>query len=524
MLGATRIPRAETATGTLSSALFRSYLVLALLAAVVAGSSPQLWIALVLLILQGLMLYRPMPPHIDLCLTLATVLLAPLGLAPLVGPFFAAALILPGLMLLDAQLRDLAALQNVPPFRPGKRSSPTLNSLAIAVLAVGFLGLIVASATILLVAAALFLGLVARLGYILVAARDMPLKAESMELRVLAGEERTTHFRLQNEASFSLRVDLSSPSPWLRLPKPEVDLGPGAAADIEVTAAPPLAGPAQPTIEAMLIDPWGFLFWGIDIYPLRLRVIPRAQYAVWLARRYLEQTGRQQPVSPNALNRIRGVEYLRHRQYQPGDRLKDLDWRRTARFREPIVKEYSESPEGGAVILVNLVAGDAEEADWLGYHLVTSALTAARAGISSALAAYNQHEAVLVTGPLRPRETLKQALRVSDEITLASREERLLAPPNLSRLRRSVRSLYRNGSGGVGSNLGEILQREIEALEDLTREHPLTTALGGALTGSPSPKTITVISRWNHDTEALAVTLPRLKIQGYRVLDLRPRP
>jgi len=521
MLEAIRIPRAETTTRTLSSALFRSYLVLVLLAAVLAGPSPQVWIALVLLVVQGLMLYWPLPPRIDLPLTLAAILLAPLGLATLVGPFFAAALILPGLPLLDVQLQDLAALQNPPPFRGGRRSSPTLNSLAIMVLAVGLLGLMAGSATILIVAAILLLGLVTRLGYILVAAGSMPLEAESVGLRVLAGEEKHARFHLQNETPFSLRVALSSPIPWFSLLRQDIDIAAGAAEDVEVTATPPLAGPMQPAIQALLLDPWGFLRCGIDIYPLKLHVIPRARYAAWLARRYLEQTGRQQPVSADALVRIRGVEYLKHRQYQPGDRLKDLDWRQTAKFREPIVKEYSEPQGGGTVILINLVAGDAEEVDWLGYHLVTSALTAAQEGIPSALAAYNQQETVLATGPLHPRETLKHALHVSGAIALVSREERLLVPPDLLRLRRSVRSLRGNGSDGTGRALGEMLQREIEALEDLARGHPLTSALRRGLRRSQPPATITVISRWNHDTEALAVTLPRLRDQGYRILDLR---
>jgi hypothetical protein len=143
--------------------------------------------------------------------------------------------------------------------------------------------------------------------------------------------------------------------------------------------------------------------------------------------------------------------------------------------------------------------------------------------LPSALAAYNHQEAVLVTGPLHPRETLKHALRVSGEIALVRREERLLAPPNLLRLRRSAQNLRGNGSGGPRGTLGEVLQREIEALEDLARGHPLTSTLLSGLRGSPPPATITVISRWNHDAEALAVTLPRLQGQGYRVLEIGSR-
>jgi hypothetical protein len=140
----------------------------------------------------------------------------------------------------------------------------------------------------------------------------------------------------------------------------------------------------------------------------------------------------------------------------------------------------------------------------------------------SALAADNHQETVLVTDPLPPQETLKHALRVSGDIALVRREERLLAPPNPLHLRRSVRNLGGNGSGKAGSALGEILQREMEALEDLTHAHPLTS-LRRVLKGTPPPATITVISRWNHDAEALAVTLPRLQAQGYQVLEIGSR-
>ena len=166
------------------------------------------------------------------------------------------------------------------------------------------------------------------------------------------------------------------------------------------------------------------------------------------------------------------------------------------------------------------MASDAEEADWLGYHVVTSALTAARQSIPSALAAYDDQGAIVATGTLHPREALKHALRVSEQVALVDRQERLLAPPDLLQLRRAVRSLVGDRSNGSQSALGEVLRREIEALEDLAHGHPLTLTLRRVLIGSPPPAMITVVSHWNHDVEALAVVLPRLRGLGYRIIDL----
>jgi hypothetical protein len=185
-----------------------------------------------------------------------------------------------------------------------------------------------------------------------------------------------------------------------------------------------------------------------------------------------------------------------------------------------VVKEHLDPQAVGAVLLVNLVAADPEEADWLAYHLVSTALTAAREGVATALAAYDQQEMALATASLHPRESLKRALKLSERVTILARHDRLLALPNLPRLRRRVRILGGDGIDGGGAGFGKMVQLELEALEQLARDHPLTVALPRVWRGSPPPATVTVISQWNHDAEALAVVLPRLRGQGYAVLDL----
>ena len=222
----------------------------------------------------------------------------------------------------------------------------TLNSLTVTLVAAGLLGFTAGNVTILSVSAVLLLSLLARLGHVLVVTRGMPVVADSVGLRVLVGEEGHAEFHLRNETPFPLRIFLSSLDPWLSLSANEMNIGARGVEAIGVTATPPLAGPGRPVIHATLLDPWGLLWKGVETFPLNLRVIPRARYAAWLARRYLEQTGRQQAAATvGQLNRIRGVEFERLRQYQPGDRLKDIDWRHITKSRVPVVKEYLD-PQG----------------------------------------------------------------------------------------------------------------------------------------------------------------------------------
>jgi uncharacterized protein (DUF58 family) len=253
-----------------------------------------------------------------------------------------------------------------------------------------------------------------------------------------------------------------------------------------------------------------------------LLVIPRARFAEWLARKYLEGpaiSGLPIPFSSSTRSGKRGgVEYYSNRPYELGDRLKDIDWKHSFKFQKLIVKEYREAWGLRNIVAVNLETADVEEADELAYNLIMVLLTLAQEGYPVSIAAYCRHGAAQVTPPLSPQEGLLRGLRLMGEITLSEPPQRFLAPPDLLKLRRFIEAL-----SGLGDNLGSLLEAlkfQRQALERAAEEHPASRALCQAIHQISPPATITLLSNWGHDAEPLAVMVDRLHQRGYTFITL----
>jgi len=266
------------------------------------------------------------------------------------------------------------------------------------------------------------------------------------------------------------------------------------------------------------------------IQPVELQVIPRARYAAWLAQRYLEQAGgvgaglATIPPGHPAKGSQRGLEYLGSRPYQPGDLLRDVDWRHTFKLNELVTKERVETPDLSVILAVNLAVRDAEEADRLAHGLITCALTLARASIPTALAAYDHTRVVETTSPPGdPRLILRRALRLSQDIVFLPPVERFLQPPDFPRLRRALGQLTLAQSEPA-RRLRSLLELEYHAWQEAVRDHPATRALQAATRQGASPALVSVVSLRNHDAEALDISLERLHRRGFRTLALTPLP
>jgi len=182
-----------------------------------------------------------------------------------------------------------------------------------------------------------------------------------------------------------------------------------------------------------------------------------------------------------------------------------------------MIKEYTDAGKQAVIIAVNLAVSDIEEADKLAFHLITTALTLARQAVPAALVAYNQERVILTTTVTDPAQTLKQAMRVVRDIKPAEMTSRCLQPEAMGKLRRNMTRL-RSATSEPAQRLLSILDFKQQAIEQVARNHIATAALSRAIQRVPPPALIVLISRMNHDAEALMVTIDKLERKGYSTL------
>jgi uncharacterized protein (DUF58 family) len=209
----------------------------------------------------------------------------------------------------------------------------------------------------------------------------------------------------------------------------------------------------------------------------------------------------------------RGVEYYGSQLYQPGDSLKNIDWKHSLKYNEMITKEFAESHVQSAVILINLAVGDAEEADELAYNIITTAITLAQENIPAALAVYDHEGVRITTATLQPRQLLLESLRIAQEMVTFVNPVKYLSPPDVTRLKTNIGRLRLLDSQAAGT-LSQLLQIEYDNLNYAARHNPATRALSQAFIKNDKQANIVVISRYNHDVEAMAFNKHSYTIKG----------
>ncbi|MFH1484664.1 MAG: DUF58 domain-containing protein, partial [Chloroflexota bacterium] len=421
-----------------------AYVILILLTAGLLSPMPHAALALLLLAMGTYATWRPPRAEVGLSLTLSTLVLMPLAVQPWAGSLSAAVLAIPALPLLDRSLRESSLSQPFMDANEGRAATGTLKSLGTTLFLLLASSALVASETLAFTTIILASYIIGTLGRVFYAIPRTPLEESKTQLRVVTGSIGKAVTAIRPRTKIGLRLALRPRYSWVRARPSELVLL-GREASVTLTIEPPLAGSSKPELQASVSDPWGLIQTTQTLEPVALHVIPKAKHAAWLARKYLEMTapGTASTALTTGTSKPRwwgggGIEYYDSRSYQPGDRMKDVDWKHTLKLGQLIVKEYIDARRQPAVIAVNLAVGSPQEADWLAYTLVNSALTLATEFVPTALAAYDGERVVLTTAPLAPREVVKAALKLVDRIVLTQPAERLLHSPDIGRLRRSI--------------------------------------------------------------------------------------
>ncbi|MFQ5996056.1 MAG: DUF58 domain-containing protein [Dehalococcoidales bacterium] len=519
--------------------LCQIYVLFVLLAATFLLALPYSLLALALLLVMLLITWRPLRPKLNAVITIMAIFLVPLvlqlpsdyltyatGVSPRAAQIMTAISILPLIYLLDYHLR-----QNTPNMMEFLRGSPRgrritiiAKTLFISVLTIIVVSFILDNLTLLFTGIIFALYLLAILIRVFLAIPRLPLNVSSLLKRTVAGMTVDVVVTASSKASVKLQGLLNPVDPWVKVTPNKFALYRNRL-EINLDITPPLAGPSHPQLQVSCMDPWGFIQVNQQLEPVELHVIPRAKYAEWLAMKYLEQTGAVATVTatPPLKSMVlpkRGIEYFDSRNYQPGDQLKNIDWKHTRKLNKLIVKEFTEIAGKAVVVGVNLSVLNAEEADELAFDLITAVLTLAQENVPTALAAYDHQRVVLATTTVDPEEALKQALSLVKDITAVEFTHRFLQMPNISQLRRDIVQLKQTTSEPA-QRLLNILNFEFRAMEKAAKNHPATLALSSATDHTASPLTVILISRWNHDAEALLITTEKLKRRGFITTPIR---
>lgn len=516
--------------------LCQIYLLLLISVASVLSPLPYLLLGIVLILVVLVIALRPPTPRLSVVTIVGVIFLLPLLLeqaihfipyvtlqSPTLLEFVAAATILPVIYLLDWELRQNA--QDMPISHNIKRRqiTPILSALFVSILAIVLVSLIINNRVLLFTGVIVVFYLLVILVRVLRAILGLPVDVSAVRKRVVAGTTADISLYMTRKVSMRLHCLLSPVDSWVRIKLHRYTLD-RAKKELNLTIIPPLAGPTHPQLQLSIMDPWGVIQVDKVIEPVEVNVIPRARYAERLAVRFLKQIGRGTTVASTMLPETvlmpkRGIEYFDSRTYQPGDPLKDVDWKHSIKLNELIIKRHIEAGAQTAIIAVNLSVTNAEGADKLAFNVITAALTLAHEAIPTALAAYNHEKVIATTAVADPKETLKQTLLLVKDIAEVEFAHRFLQLPDITKLRRNL-NLLRQVTSQSGRRLLSMLEFEYQAMEEAAKNNPATLALSRATKHVTPPAIIVMVSQLNHDAEALLVTSEKLFKRGFTTVPI----
>jgi uncharacterized protein (DUF58 family) len=403
----------------------------------------------------------------------------------------------------------------------GPSLSPLCRAILASLAAVMALAVVASAMVVASAAVALGVALLAGAGVGYLRLGRAPLVVDTRELAVRAGtrmdlgiDVRFARARTRGAVALAATggAKLHGP-PWFT---------PGHDAAPVVSYVPALGGPATIEMRAVGSDALGLVRVVQRLEVARLNVIPRARIARWAAMEYLEHRGAagewQSLLSSEVshlLSSSTGVEYVASRQYVPGDSLMSIDWKHTAKLRSPVVKTFEDGARPPGVVVVNLSAGNAEEADRLVYELLSAALTVA---VLSHRAAFVTYGGTRLHGDVAPvlagDDLVRRALGACAHVVVAPDVwRRWLWPASLQEIR--GQSAVARRIAGDDSTLASLFELKERATRASLEREPVGALVRG-VASRDRPAWCVGISTMRGDAEALLTALRELEHAGLR--------
>ncbi|MBT4512439.1 MAG: hypothetical protein HOC20_09560 [Chloroflexi bacterium] len=449
--------------------LFRFYVVLVLVTLAIFSPMAFSSVSLLFLIVFLFFTFRRSWPLMNFSIDLYLFLALPLMYELVVHSLWSWLFSVPLLGLLGYDMERLTSAHSFSDTTYKWQPSRLLTGMAVVVLVSLVLAALVGKVNV-IIACALLIGYIGfLLSRVIVGMRQVPVKAVKAEHRVLAGESLTITIPLENRSKYARWLCITSEHEWVKA-EPQKMLLTGDGIGLDVSVKTQLSGPQMVRLQGSILDRWGLLQRRVELEVAELQIIPKAKYAFWLAERL-------------------------------------------------VVKEFEGQQTSAAILLVNLVAGNAEEADQLVYALVTTGMTLAGEGIPAILAVYRQDEVVAVTETLDPRELVLRCLALSQKVEICESTHKYFQSSDPVRLRSTMRRLKMLGVDSM-AKIVELLDLEFKALYASVAANPATLALNSALVKVGRAPMVVFISAKNHDEESIQMAKYKITTRNHGYVEV----
>lgn len=210
-----------------------------------------------------------------------------------------------------------------------------------------------------------------------------------------------------------------------------------------------------------------------------------------------------------------GLEYAESRDYVPGDTLRFMDWKATARLGRLIVKEFYIEGGLGVHLIYEATAPNPYMKDELSTAFLNTVLALARQSIPIGMTIHNGKEVMLNLSNLNPRLALLYALQYALKLAEVNPEElySLLEPQTSRQLRRLLATLN-------NESLRRIVKLEMLTIKELLNK-PINAILK-TLENAESRLQILLITPITGDLTQILELNEKARTKGSNIILLQP--